>query len=62
MLTEKEIAVLKLKIKGLTQSEMASQLNITQPSVSKFYNNALSKIKDAKEVLKLEKELGVKDG
>lgn len=61
MLTEKEIAVLKLKIKGLTQLEIATRLKIAQPSVSKFYNNALNKIKDAKEVLKLKKKLGVKD-
>jgi len=61
VLTQKEIEVLKLKKKGLTQLEMAKKLNIAQPSVSSFYNNALKKIKDAKEVLKLKKKLGVKN-
>ena len=61
MLTEKEIAVLELKLKDFTQLEIAKKLKITQPAVSKFYNNALAKIKDAREVLRLKKELGVKD-
>lgn len=61
MLTEKEVEVLALKKKGLTQSEIAKKLKISQPAVSSFYNNALWKIKDAEEVLKLKKELGVKD-
>lgn len=61
MLTEKEVEVLKLKVKGLTQLEIAKKLKISQPAVSSFYNNALKKIKDAEEVLKLKKEIGVKD-
>ena len=61
MLTEKEIAVLELKLKDFTQLEIAKKLKITQPAVSKFYNNALAKIKDAGEVLRLKKELGVND-
>jgi len=61
MLTEKEIEVIKLKKKGLTQLEIAKKLKISQPAVSNFYNNAINKIKDAKEVLKLKKKLGVKD-
>jgi transcriptional regulator len=61
MLTDKEIAVLELKIKGLTQSDIARKLKISQPAVSKFYNNALGKIKDAEEVIRLKKEMGVKD-
>ena len=60
MLTEKEIKVLELKVKGLTQLEIARKLNISQPAVSKFYNNALGKIKDAEAVLKLKKEMCVK--
>lgn len=60
MLTEKEIAVLKLKLDGLMQAEIARKLKISQPAVSKFYNNALGKIKDAEEVLRLKKEMGVK--
>lgn len=59
MLTEKEIEVLKLKKKGLTQLEIAKKLKISQPAVSSFYNNALDKIKDAEEVLKLKKDLGI---
>lgn len=61
MLTDKEIEVLKLKIAGLTQLEIAKKLKISQPAISNFYNNALWKIKDAEEVLKLKKEMKVKD-
>lgn len=60
MLTEKEKGVLILKSDGLTQNEIAKKLKISQPAVSKFYNNALWKIKDAEEVLKMKKELNVK--
>jgi len=61
MLTQKEIEVLKLNKKGLTQLEIAKKLKISQPSVSSFYNNALKKIKDAEEVLKLKKELKIEN-
>jgi transcriptional regulator len=61
MLTQKEIDVLKLKEKGLTQLEIAKKLKISQPAVSSFYNNALKKIKESEEVLKIKKELGLKD-
>lgn len=61
MLTGKEIEVLRLKKSGLTQLQIAKKLKISQPAVSSFYKNALSKIKDAEEVLKLKKELGVKN-
>lgn len=57
MLTQKEIDVLKLKREGLTQLEIAKKLKISQPAVSSFYNNALKKIKDAEEILRLKKEL-----
>lgn len=60
MLTEKEIQVLELKNKKLTQLEIAKKLKISQPAVSAFYNNALKKIKDAGEVLKLKKKMGIK--
>ena len=53
MLTEKEIEVLKLKKKGLTQIEISKHLKISQPAVSNFYNNALRKIGEAKEIIKL---------
>lgn len=61
MLTEKEINVLKLRKQGFTQKEIAKKLKISQPAVSNFYNNALYKIKDAEEILKLKKELKIKD-
>jgi HTH-type transcriptional regulator, fmd operon transcriptional regulator len=59
MLTEKEVEVLKLKKQGLTQLEIAKKLKISQPAVSNFYNNALWKIKDAEETLKMKKEMKI---
>jgi len=61
MLTDKELDILKLKKEGLTQTGIAKKLKISQPAVSSFYNNALKKIRDAEEVLKLKKELGLND-
>ncbi len=60
MLTEKEIEVLKLKKQGLTQIEIARKLKISQPAVSNFYKNALGKIKNAEEIMKIKKQLGIK--
>lgn len=57
MLTEKEIEVLKLKENGLTQIEISKKLKITQPAVSKFYNNSLKKIKEAQEILEIKKKI-----
>jgi len=57
MLTEKEIEVLKLKGKGFNQIEIARKLKISQPAVSGFYKNALNKINQAEEVIKIKKEL-----
>ncbi len=59
MLTEKEIEVLKLRKSGLNQNEIAKKLKITQPAVSNFYKNALNKIKQAEETIKLKEELGL---
>jgi transcriptional regulator len=59
MLTDSEIEVLKLKKQDLNQQEIAKKMKISQPAVSKFYNNAIEKIKDAEEVLKLKKELKI---
>ena len=59
MLTEKEIAVLKLKKEGFTQTEISKKLKITQPAVSSFYNNALKKTREAEETLKIKKELKI---
>ena len=61
MLTEKEIEVLKLKRDGMSQTDIARKLKISQPAVSNFYNNALWKMKDAEETLKLKKEFKIKD-
>jgi len=60
-LTDKEIKVLELKKQGFTQVEIAKKLKITQPAVSFFYRNAMAKIKDSSETVKLAKKLGVKD-
>ena len=59
MLTEKEIAVLKLKKEGLTQLEISKRLSISQPAVSNFYRNAMKKIEAAKEVIRIKEELGI---
>lgn len=61
MLTEKEIEVLKLRQEGLSQTEIARKLKISQPAVSNFYNNALWKIKDAEETILFKEELKIKD-
>ena len=60
MLTTKEIEVLKLKSRGLTQVEIAKKLNISQPAVSSFYNNALKKITAAHATLDLVRGLKIK--
>ena len=60
MLTTKEIEVLKLKNRGLTQIDIASRLKISQPAVSSFYNNGLRKITDAHATLELVRGLKLK--
>lgn len=57
MLTSREKEVYKLKEKGLRQEDIAIKLKISQPAVSKFYTNALKKIKEAKEILSFTKEV-----
>jgi|TARA_Y100000310_G_C20194836_1_gene584166 Tfx family DNA-binding protein len=59
MLTDKEREILELRKKGLTQSQVAAKLKISQPAVSAFENNALKKINDAKDVIELVKKLGI---
>ena len=59
MLTKREVEVLNLKKKGLTQIEISSKLGISQPAVSGFYNNALKKIKEAKEVIEIVKKMKI---
>lgn len=57
MLTKKEIQVLELRKKNLTQIEVAKRLNISQAAVSKFEKNAIDKIRDAQRVLRVQKKL-----
>lgn len=59
MLTEKEIEVLKLRKRGLKQSEIAKRLSISQPAVSSFESGINRKLRDSIETLKLIKELGL---
>lgn len=61
MLTKREIEVLSLKKKGLTQQGIAKKLDLSQPAVSKFYNNALRKIREAEEIVRLKKEMNLDD-
>ena len=59
MLTEKEIEVLKLRDKGLTQFQIAKKLGISQPAVSSFESSISRKISDSIGLLQLLKEIGV---
>lgn len=59
MLTKREIEILNLKKRGLTQTDIASKLGISQPAVSGFYNNALKKIKEAKEIMEIVKKMKI---
>jgi hypothetical protein len=59
VLTQKEIEVLRLRKRGLKQSEIALRLKISQAAVSDFLNNALKKIQNSIDTLDLVKELGL---
>lgn len=59
MLTRKERQILELRRKGLKQVDIASKLKISQPAVSAFENNALRKIRDAKQIIDFVKKTGV---
>jgi transcriptional regulator len=59
MLTEKEIEVITLKKKGMTQIEISKKMKISQPAVSHFYSSAVKKIKESQEILDIAKKLGV---
>ena len=59
MFTKKEIEVLELRRKKLTQTEVAKKLKITQAAVSKFEKNAIAKIKDAKRLLTLAEKMNL---
>jgi Tfx family DNA-binding protein len=60
MLTEKEIKVLELRKKGLTQTEASKKLGISQAAVSHFEKNALKKISEAKATTDTARRLGIK--
>ncbi|HJX05780.1 MAG TPA: sigma factor-like helix-turn-helix DNA-binding protein [Candidatus Nanoarchaeia archaeon] len=57
MLTQKEIAVLELRAKKLTQIEVSKKLGISQAAVSHFEKNALRKIKEAEETMQTARKL-----
>jgi len=59
LLTEKEIEVLKLRQKGLKQSEIAEKLGISQPAVSSFEQSIAKKIEESIQLLDLLKEIGI---
>jgi len=59
LFTKKEIEVLELRKKNLTQTEVAKRLKITQAAVSKFEKNAIAKIKDAKRLLTLAEKMNL---
>ena len=59
MLTTREQEVIKLRQEGLTQTEVATTLKISQAAVSSFERNAQRKIADAQETLDVANELGV---
>jgi len=62
MLTEKERKVLELRKKGYRQVEIASKLDISQPAVSAFENNALRKIRDAKVIMDFARKVRIEYG
>ena len=62
MLTEKERKVLELRKKGYRQVEIASKLDISQPAVSAFENNALRKIRDAKVIMEFARKVRIEYG
>lgn len=57
MLTEKEIEVLELRARKLTQIEVSKKLDISQAAVSHFEKNALRKIKEAEETMQVARRL-----
>jgi transcriptional regulator len=57
MLTKRELEVLSLRKRGLTQIKISSKLKISQPAVSNFYNNALKKIREAEEIIQIARKL-----
>ncbi|MBI2102120.1 helix-turn-helix domain-containing protein [Candidatus Woesearchaeota archaeon] len=62
MLTEKERKVLELRKKGYRQVDIASKLDVSQPAVSAFENNALRKIRDAKVIMDFARKVRIEYG
>ena len=60
MITEKEIRVLELRKKGMTQVDVALKLGISQGAVSSFEKNAMKKIEDAIEILEIDSSISKK--
>jgi transcriptional regulator len=56
-LTEKERQVLQLRGKGLTQTDVAQRLGISQAAVSDFEKNARKKIIEAQETIEFSRTL-----
>jgi transcriptional regulator len=59
MLTEKEIQILELRAKKLTQVDVSKKLDISQAAVSHFEKNALRKIKESEATIIIAKKLGL---
>lgn len=60
MFTKRELEIMKLRKRGLTQIEIAKKLNIKQPSVSFFENKIRRKIRDFHRASKIIKKLKIK--
>jgi len=56
-LTEKQITVLKLRAKGMTQVEIARELNTTKANICAIESSARKNIEKAKKTLELFKSL-----
>ena len=57
MLTQKEIEVLELRSKKLTQIEVSKKIGISQAAVSHFEKNAIRKIREAEQTIQTAKKL-----
>lgn len=60
MLTSKEKQILEMQGKGLTQTEIAARLKISQPAVSSFKVNAIRKINEAKDTMDFVRKLKIR--
>ena len=60
MITDKELEVLKLRIKGFSQVEVSKRLKISQPAVSHFEKSAYKKIDYAEKINEMVKRLKIR--